>query len=275
MGTANAQTILNGGLEPQDWPLCAMSPPYPPDSVLEQSALMCAGGLFYFMVNDCFPYIKTAGGEIDVFHEDCLAPGELISENPFVYEYVAIGPPSSEGQYYLALGVRYGDPIYDELSMELSDSLQEGEWYKLTYDIMSASFYAEFIDSATNFYDSVHVEIGLSNGEYTFGESIHQSDLPTPGWSTQTVVFQALSDTINYITCKVVQAEGAIGRNALFIDNFVLSTDTSTVGWQELQNTPQLLRIIDVLGRESKPKPNVPLFYIYTDGTVEKRLIIE
>jgi hypothetical protein len=43
-----------------------------------------------------------------------------------------------------------------------------------------------------------------------------------------------------------------------------------------LHKPKQLLRIVDVLGRESKPKPkpNVPLFYIYTDGTVEKKIVI-
>jgi hypothetical protein len=30
-----------------------------------------------------------------------------------------------------------------------------------------------------------------------------------------------------------------------------------------------------VLGRESKEENNVPLFYIYDDGTVEKKIIIE
>ena len=37
----------------------------------------------------------------------------------------------------------------------------------------------------------------------------------------------------------------------------------------------ELLKIIDVLGRETKGTKNEPLFYIYDDGTVEKRIIIE
>ena len=40
-------------------------------------------------------------------------------------------------------------------------------------------------------------------------------------------------------------------------------------------NKQQLLKIVDVLGRESMPQPNVPLFYIYRDGTVEKRIVVE
>ena len=37
----------------------------------------------------------------------------------------------------------------------------------------------------------------------------------------------------------------------------------------------ELIRIVDVLGRESKGTKNEPLFYIYNDGTVEKKIIIE
>jgi|TARA_B110000908_G_scaffold18497_1_gene20784 hypothetical protein len=44
-----------------------------------------------------------------------------------------------------------------------------------------------------------------------------------------------------------------------------------------LPNTTKgrLLKVIDVLGRETKGKKNQPLFYIYDDGTVEKRIVIE
>jgi hypothetical protein len=37
----------------------------------------------------------------------------------------------------------------------------------------------------------------------------------------------------------------------------------------------RLVKIIDVLGRETIPKSNMPLFYIYDDGSVEKKIILE
>jgi len=42
-----------------------------------------------------------------------------------------------------------------------------------------------------------------------------------------------------------------------------------------LMGDRKLISIIDVLGRETKGTKNQPLFYIYNDGTVEKRIIIE
>ena len=45
---------------------------------------------------------------------------------------------------------------------------------------------------------------------------------------------------------------------------------------EELANlNKQLIQVIDILGRESKGLKNQPLFYIYDDGTVEKKIIIE
>lgn len=43
----------------------------------------------------------------------------------------------------------------------------------------------------------------------------------------------------------------------------------------EIPNERKLLKIVDILGKESKPKLNVPLFYIYDDGTVEKQVVID
>ena len=46
------------------------------------------------------------------------------------------------------------------------------------------------------------------------------------------------------------------------IDNFVL-------------HHKRLVKIVDVLGRETKEIKNQPLYYIYDDGTVEKKIILE
>ena len=43
----------------------------------------------------------------------------------------------------------------------------------------------------------------------------------------------------------------------------------------EITTDKELVKIIDQLGRETKGKSNSPLFYIYNDGTSEKRIIID
>ena len=44
---------------------------------------------------------------------------------------------------------------------------------------------------------------------------------------------------------------------------------------QEYATNKELLKVTGLLGRGTKGKKNEPLFYIYNDGTVEKRIIIE
>ena len=37
----------------------------------------------------------------------------------------------------------------------------------------------------------------------------------------------------------------------------------------------RLLKVVDIFGRTISPKPNIPLLYIFDDGTVEKKLFVE
>ena len=50
-----------------------------------------------------------------------------------------------------------------------------------------------------------------------------------------------------------------------------------SVGIQEnISIQKELIKIVDVLGRTTtKKQTNTPLFYIYDDGSVEKKIIIE
>ena len=52
------------------------------------------------------------------------------------------------------------------------------------------------------------------------------------------------------------------------------SNNCSGTGIEEQTTNKELLKVIDLLGRETK-QTNQPLFYIYDDGTVEKRIVIE
>jgi hypothetical protein len=44
---------------------------------------------------------------------------------------------------------------------------------------------------------------------------------------------------------------------------------------KEYATNKELLKVTDLLGREAKEIKNSILFYIYDDGTVEKKIILE
>jgi hypothetical protein len=48
----------------------------------------------------------------------------------------------------------------------------------------------------------------------------------------------------------------------------------STIHNLEYSNK-NLIKIVDVLGRKTNPKNNTPLFYMYDDTSVEKKVVIE
>ena len=58
--------------------------------------------------------------------------------------------------------------------------------------------------------------------------------------------------------------------------NGLISCITTSINENNGKNdNKQLIKIVDILGRESKDLKSHPLFYIYDDGTVDKRVIIE
>jgi hypothetical protein len=48
-----------------------------------------------------------------------------------------------------------------------------------------------------------------------------------------------------------------------------------TTAVEEEQNNKKLIKIVDLIGKESRHQSNTPLFYHYDDGTVEKKIIVE
>jgi len=117
--------------------------------------------------------------------------------------------------------------------------------------------------------------VGISNYNNQLGRHLITSNYGDTIWQEYTYVFET-QDAEEYITVTV-------GVNdtidyGVFIDHFVL-TETEeplTTGINELSGkNKQLLKIVDVLGKESSPNKKGLLFYIYSDGTVEKRIVIE
>ena len=53
------------------------------------------------------------------------------------------------------------------------------------------------------------------------------------------------------------------------------STNCSVSGIDDKLPNKRLLKVVDIFGRTISPKPNIPLFYIFDDGTVEKKLFVE
>jgi hypothetical protein len=63
--------------------------------------------------------------------------------------------------------------------------------------------------------------------------------------------------------------------NGVIDSQHYFSNNCSGTSIQEHTTKKELLKVTDLLGRETKPQTNTPFIDIYDDGTVEKRIVIE
>ena len=84
------------------------------------------------------------------------------------------------------------------------------------------------------------------------------------------------SNSLGSILDPNIEINGNIDVSAnLVVHGKINGNVTSTFNIPTPSSNRKLEKVIDILGRETKPQTNNPLFYIYDDGTVEKRITIE
>lgn len=59
----------------------------------------------------------------------------------------------------------------------------------------------------------------------------------------------------------------------VIMDSVRIVTNQTNTDFISIENKPNLVKIIDLLGRDSYPQKNIPLFYIYDNGEVRKVIL--
>ena len=163
----------------------------------------------------------------------------------------------------------------------------------ISYLLGAYNKFYEYTDPLTN--DTYHI-IG-------FESSISSGSHPTWNGYYSGALFAKRDENMQY---TLEEVNGAIGMNdtalvaircyvkspfdsdqSIYFGGFDPNGNISTnMAWiykktyqntsvSEIPTTKQTVRIVDILGRETKEIKNTLLFYIYNDGTVEKKIIIE
>jgi hypothetical protein len=88
-------------------------------------------------------------------------------------------------------------------------------------------------------------------------------------WSNGGVANPQVNLAPGLYTVIVTDANGCTISDATSVNAY---TPTGIIN---IKNTSTLIKITDVLGQETLYRRNTPLFYIYDDGTVKKKIIIE
>jgi len=99
---------------------------------------------------------------------------------------------------------------------------------------------------------------------YTFENDTLTVDLHFGNELVTPVIFECEGDKARFVTPAYNMLR--VGTNC----------STTGIGDEEINyKNRELVKVIDLLGRENKVAKNEPLFYIYDDGTVEKKMILE
>ena len=179
------------------------------------------------------------------------------------HETIVVPPPLDTTVHYIKQG---------RISLALSTPLLATKRYKLSFWIKDPP---PEPSNCGLYQKNNYVNVGISNYEDSLGRHLITTNYGDTIWKEYTYVFETqnaeehitvtvgVNDTIDY---------------GVFIDNFVL-TETeeplSTSINEISQQKRKLLKIVDVLGKETPYKKNTLLFYLYNDGTVEKKIVVE
>ena len=174
-------------------------------------------------------------------------------------------------------------------SQETSISIYHSGQY-MTHPQSENIFMWEFTDQQGNV---LHQDTLVNVSTISFGHNWSLTD-------TINVTVHFINDSANLNNWYISEGLEPNGNsiNCLFEDQIFWHIDTFPTGtpygtWTFINNNPgvdlntptainnfvlekkRLINVVDIIGRQSKGLKNQPLFYIYDDGSVEKRIILE
>jgi hypothetical protein len=121
---------------------------------------------------------------------------------------------------------------------------------------------------------------GFQPSDYLIFRSINNGTMNQigilPGTNLTYTDLSPPSGTLNYQIRAIVPNCNIIpfAKNATnMLTSNLINHSTTVVN--ELVNSKKVIKVTDLLGREAKGSKNEPLLYLYDDGTVEKRIVIE
>lgn len=161
-----------------------------------------------------------------------------------------------------------------KFSFDLDHPLSSEKNYKLSFYIKKPPFFPPNTTGCVDDPYTNSIKVGISNSPTSFETHLYKSPVGDSIWTQYSVVFNS-QNAEEYVTVEINIEDSTLDKTLLLVDNFVLVETEEPVSVQEQYNKKQLLRIIDVLGRETPYKKNTPLFYLYNDGTVEKKIFVE
>ena len=171
--------------------------------------------------------------------------------------------------YFGSINLISSDTIEAEI---LYDNFSNNSVAGVQFDIQNVELYS--------FYDGDLETYGFTishNVPTVIAYTLMGNNIP-PSYSTLTKVkMKVIDQNINVcINNAIVSDPTATAIPTIAGDCFSYDSLTNNASLEMINYTEKkLVKVVDLLGREKKPKPNIPFIYIYNDGSVERKIILK
>ena len=137
--------------------------------------------------------------------------------------------------------------------------------------------YGDSLIVGNNIYDTAGVYMDTLNTSNGCDSVVHTYLMIDENTSSYDTLSVTASIVWNGMPLNVSGDYSVTLTNSVGCDSIVnLNLTVTTTGISDItSNKSNLVKITDVLGKETPYRRNTPLFYIYDDGTVEKKVVIE
>lgn len=195
------------------------------------------------------------------------------------------GRPDTEYTYYANDTVYFYDTSYSKFQVLYDFNSSPGEYWEIL--VLDNGVEDDTVRVTVDSVDMVIIN-GASLKRMHVTYQLFGEEAGSP-YSYKSAIIERLGDTMYMFNFFpefnfVCDANGSRGLRCYedsiigFYDspNPEQCTYEAFSGITELNSSQRsLLRIVDLMGRETEPKPNTLLIYVYSDGTVEKVLRVE
>jgi hypothetical protein len=173
------------------------------------------------------------------------------------------------------------------ISIELTDTLATGRCYNVIFYFAVSDLHSKLIvknigvvfsyDSTNTNYTN-HIDNTAPIDSFNFDDWYEISINYIANGGEKFITIGNFNDSITSDTLfhPNYPSQTNLIESYIYIDDVsVTLVECTPLGILENKQSKELLGIFDILGRETKSKKNTPLFYMYDDGTVEKRMVVE
>ena len=127
--------------------------------------------------------------------------------------------------------------------------------------------------------DSSLISVSYHTGSFNTGDNCYIFTHLTQNSTRDTLDFdfEVNFNSNNFSHNTVINGQlllGDMNSNCSTSVYIILQNSSSCITQDNVQNK-ELIKMIDIFGREAQVKKNEPIFYIYDDGTVEKKIVLD